>query len=107
MDEKTVGYIYILTNPSIPNYVKIGYADDVKDRVKILNNSEGLPFSFRLLSHCPPQNCTRLVQKWPFRNHSHSSRGDIMLKLSANANHWTKPRFILSGRFRRDGAVTH
>lgn len=24
------GYIYILTNPSFPEYVKIGYADDVK-----------------------------------------------------------------------------
>ena len=24
------GVIYILTNPSFPEYVKIGYADDVK-----------------------------------------------------------------------------
>lgn len=27
-----VGFIYILTNPSFPNYVKLGYADDVDKR---------------------------------------------------------------------------
>ena len=26
---KNTGVIYILTNPSFPEYVKIGYADDV------------------------------------------------------------------------------
>ena len=30
------GVIYILTNPSFPEYVKIGYADDVKKRLGIL-----------------------------------------------------------------------
>ena len=29
----TVGYIYILTNPAIKDYVKIGYAADVDQRV--------------------------------------------------------------------------
>ena len=33
------GVIYILTNPSFPEYVKIGYADDVKKlRCKIYEN---------------------------------------------------------------------
>ena len=27
------GVIYILTNPSFPEYVKIGYADDVEKRL--------------------------------------------------------------------------
>ena len=27
--DKNQGVIYILTNPSFPDYVKIGYADDV------------------------------------------------------------------------------
>ena len=45
---KTCGVIYILTNPSFPEYVKIGYADDVKARVKSLNNSEAVPFSFHI-----------------------------------------------------------
>ena len=42
------GYIYILKNPSFPDYVKIGYADDVEERVKQLNSSECTPFAFRI-----------------------------------------------------------
>lgn len=42
------GYIYILTNPSFKEYVKIGYADDVKERLKQLNRSECIPFAFRI-----------------------------------------------------------
>lgn len=41
------GYIYILTNPSFPDYVKIGYADDVNQRLKQLNRMESTPFAFR------------------------------------------------------------
>ena len=43
-----MGYIYILTNPSFSEYVKIGYADDVKERLKQLNRSECIPFAFRV-----------------------------------------------------------
>ena len=32
--ENTQGVIYILTNPSFTNYVKIGYAYDVNKRLK-------------------------------------------------------------------------
>ena len=28
------GVIYILTNPSFPDYVKIGYADDIEKRLQ-------------------------------------------------------------------------
>lgn len=42
------GYIYILTNPSFPDYVKIGYADDVESRVKQLNRSAATPYAFRI-----------------------------------------------------------
>ena len=42
------GVIYILTNPSFPQYVKIGYADNVEARLKQLNNSECIPFAFRV-----------------------------------------------------------
>jgi len=44
---KTAGVIYILTNPSFPEYVKIGYADDLKARLNILNQNECIPFAFR------------------------------------------------------------
>lgn len=42
------GVIYILTNPSFPEYVKIGYADDVNKRLAQLNKSECIPFAFRV-----------------------------------------------------------
>lgn len=42
------GVIYILTNPSFPEYVKIGYADDLNKRLKELNRSECIPFAFRV-----------------------------------------------------------
>ena len=42
------GVIYILTNPSFPQLVKIGYADNVQERVNILNRNPGLPYSFRI-----------------------------------------------------------
>lgn len=42
------GVIYIFTNPSFPEYVKIGYAEDVNKRLDTLNNSTAVPFAFRV-----------------------------------------------------------
>lgn len=42
------GVIYILTNPSFPEYVKIGYAANIKKRLSQLNRSECIPFAFRV-----------------------------------------------------------
>ena len=42
------GAIYILTNPSFPDYVKIGYSKNVEERLNRLNDSEAVPFAFRL-----------------------------------------------------------
>ena len=47
----TVGYIYILKNPSFPDYIKIGYADDVYSRLKQLNDKSAVPFAFRLYAY--------------------------------------------------------
>ena len=41
------GCIYILTNPSFPEYVKIGYASNLEKRLKQLNRSETIPYAFR------------------------------------------------------------
>lgn len=49
MEQK--GVIYSLTNPSFPDYVKIGYADDAGKRIKQLNRSECIPFAFRLYAY--------------------------------------------------------
>lgn len=48
--EKKNGVIYILTNPSFPDYVKIGYADDIDKRLKQLNRSSvfRMPFGSTL-----------------------------------------------------------
>lgn len=45
---ETKGFIYILTNPSFPQYIKIGYADNVENRLNQLNRSECIPFAFRV-----------------------------------------------------------
>lgn len=44
---KRKGVIYILTNPAFPQYVKIGYAQDLEKRLKQLNRSETIPYAFR------------------------------------------------------------
>lgn len=44
----SAGFIYILTNPSFPQYVKIGYATNVKQRIDELNRSTAVPFAFRV-----------------------------------------------------------
>ena len=43
----TGGYIYVLINPSFPEFIKIGYADNVDTRVAQLNRSECTPFAFK------------------------------------------------------------
>ncbi len=48
MSDKKSGFIYILTNPSFPEYVKIGYATDIEKRLSQLNRSECMPFAFRV-----------------------------------------------------------
>lgn len=44
----TKGCIYILTNPSFPDYVKIGYASNIERRLGELNRSECIPYAFRV-----------------------------------------------------------
>ena len=44
---KDTGCIYIITNPSFKEYVKIGYATNLEKRLKQLNRSETIPFAFR------------------------------------------------------------
>ena len=37
-----MGFIYIFTNPSFEEYVKIGYANNVKQRLDELNSSTSI-----------------------------------------------------------------
>lgn len=43
-----IGVIYILTNPSFPQYVKIGYDSDVKQQLDEMNLSTVVLFAFRV-----------------------------------------------------------
>lgn len=56
MNENNKGVIYILTNPSFPKYVKIGYSDNVNKRLEELNRSECIPFVFRLYAYYKVKN---------------------------------------------------
>ncbi|MDD6224357.1 MAG: GIY-YIG nuclease family protein [bacterium] len=51
MDNNIVGVIYILKNPSFPDYIKIGYADDIYSRLRTLNDKSAVPFAFRLYAY--------------------------------------------------------
>ena len=55
MEDKK-GVIYILTNPSFPRYVKIGYSDNVNKRLEELNRSECIPYAFRLYAYYKVEN---------------------------------------------------
>ena len=46
-----MGAIYIMKNPSFPDYIKIGYADNVYSRLKTLNDKSTTPFAFRLYAY--------------------------------------------------------
>lgn len=56
MNRDKSGVIYILTNPSFPKYVKIGYSDNVDKRLEELNRSECIPFAFRLYAYYKVEN---------------------------------------------------
>lgn len=49
--ENSQSVINILTNPSFPGYVKIGYEDDVNERLKELRRSECISFAFSLYAY--------------------------------------------------------
>lgn len=55
--DKSEGVIYILTNPSFPNYIKIGYAKDINTRLKKLNSSECTPYAFRVYALYGVDSC--------------------------------------------------
>ena len=40
--------IYIITNPAMPNLVKIGYSANIMERLKTFNSSEMIPYAYRL-----------------------------------------------------------
>lgn len=43
----SAGVIYILYNPSFPEYIKIGFTTNLQHRLKQLNQSSAVPYAFR------------------------------------------------------------
>jgi len=51
------GFIYVLSNPSMPGLFKIGYTErEIEDRIKELNSETGVPEPFVLDAYCVSQN---------------------------------------------------
>ena len=47
-----IGFIYILSNPAMPGYLKIGHTRDVKDRIRELG-ATGVPLAFEVEYSAP------------------------------------------------------
>ena len=58
---KNKGCIYVLVNPAFPHLVKIGYADDIENRLKTLNSNSGIPADFHV--YLTYENAARLEDK--------------------------------------------
>lgn len=58
------GLVYILTNPSMPDWVKIGFTDneDINQRLKELNSSTAVPLSFRVYATLAVENPREIEQ---------------------------------------------
>lgn len=52
-----MGVIYIFANPSIPDYVKIGYTDDPENRLRQLNADDTVPAPFCIAATYETDRC--------------------------------------------------
>ena len=43
-----IGVLYVLTNQAFPDYVKVGFAEDVTTAVKQMNNTNPAPFPYKV-----------------------------------------------------------
>ena len=51
------GWIYVLSNPSMPGLLKIGYTErEVEERIKELDSETGVPSPFILEAYCTSKN---------------------------------------------------
>lgn len=63
-DDNTTGYLYILTNSSIPGQVKIGKTiRHPEDRKKELSSETGVPTPFKLKYYIPFKDCHKAERK--------------------------------------------
>ena len=48
-NDSEVGVVYILANPAMPDFVKIGFTKDLNERMRSLDQSSSVPFGFECL----------------------------------------------------------
>jgi hypothetical protein len=54
------GFVYVLSNPSMPNLVKIGVTDNVKERIKNLSQRTAIPTPFEVEYECMVEDCYKV-----------------------------------------------
>ena len=48
--------VYILTNPAMPNLVKIGFTENIEERLRQLSSHAGVPIPFECFYACEVKN---------------------------------------------------
>ena len=56
------GIVYILSNPAMPDYVKIGFTADLPERMRSLDQSTSVPLPFECVSAAKVENPRRWEQ---------------------------------------------
>ena len=69
-------FIYILTNPSIPDLVKIGRTTNIKERMRSLSSHSGVPVPFECYYCCEVENSKEV------ENRLHVGLGDPRIKIN-------------------------
>lgn len=63
--EEVKGFVYVLSNPAMPNILKIGFTDvDVFERCKELSRSTGVPTPFEVDAYFVSQDARSLEQQF-------------------------------------------
>ena len=69
-------FVYILTNPSIPDLVKIGRTTNLKERMRSLSSHSGVPVPFECYYCCEVENSKEVEKRL------HTGLGDPRIKIN-------------------------
>ena len=68
-------FVYILTNPSIPDLVKIGKTTNIKKKMRSLSGPSGVPLPFECYYCCEVKNMEEVEKRL------HIGLGDLSLPI--------------------------
>lgn len=74
--EKMSEFVYILTNPSIPDLVKIGKTTNIKKRMRSLSGPSGVPLPFECYYCCEVKNMREVEKRL------HIGLGDPQIRIN-------------------------